>query len=54
MATSAGTRLRCEVCAAEAIVLTAVDPELTCCGRTLSPMARPGEPNSPTSTPRPD
>jgi hypothetical protein len=50
----AGTRLRYEVCGAEAIVLSAADPELTCCGRTLSPMARPSEPSSPTPAPRTD
>jgi hypothetical protein len=41
MATTAGTRLRCEACGSEAIVITAHDPELTCCDRPLSPMGAP-------------
>jgi hypothetical protein len=41
MTASAGTRLRCEQCGAEAIVITAHEPELTCCGRPLTVMTPP-------------
>jgi len=30
-----GTRLRCEVCGAKAIVITAHEPDLLCCGQPL-------------------
>jgi hypothetical protein len=41
MATAAGTRLRCDVCGSEAIVITAHDPVLTCCGQPLAVMTAP-------------
>jgi hypothetical protein len=34
-----GTRLRCESCGSEVLVVKPSDPELTCCGNPLSPMA---------------
>jgi hypothetical protein len=37
----AGTRLRCEVCGSEAIVITAHEPVLTCCGQPLTVMTAP-------------
>ena len=36
MDVKAGTRLRCEECGAELVVIKAEGPELTCCGKPLS------------------
>jgi hypothetical protein len=41
MAPPAGTRMRCEVCGSEAILITAHEPVLTCCGRPLTVMTAP-------------
>ena len=34
--------MRCEVCGAEAIVITSVEPDLACCGQPMTPLANPG------------
>jgi hypothetical protein len=34
-----GTRLRCDECKSEVIVLTGADAELTCCGSPLTVMS---------------
>jgi hypothetical protein len=49
MAATAGTRLRCEVCGSEAIVISAADPELTCCRKPLVPIVTPSGDASPAS-----
>ena len=37
-----GTRLRCESCGSEGIVVKPADAELTCCGSPLVPTFVPG------------
>jgi hypothetical protein len=37
---TAGTRLRCDVCGSEAIVIAAHEPELACCDQPLTPMVQ--------------
>lgn len=39
METKPGTRVRCEECGSELIVVKAADPELTCCDRPVSPLS---------------
>jgi hypothetical protein len=38
----AGTRLRCEACGAEFIIVRAGGPELSCCGKPLAPLTSSG------------
>jgi len=40
----AGTRLRCDNCGSEMVLIKAEGPELTCCGQPLSPLtaSKPG------------
>lgn len=40
-----GTRLRCEVCGSEAIVITSHEPDLLCCGQPITAMAPPSPPS---------
>lgn len=42
MEVKAGTRLRCEDCGSEIIVVRASGPELQCCGKALGPLVPPG------------
>lgn len=42
MDVKAGTRLRCEECGSEFIVVKAEGPALQCCGKDLVEMAAPG------------
>lgn len=46
METKTGTRVRCDSCGSELIVVKAADPELTCCDRPVSPMS-PDKPRGP-------
>lgn len=39
MSIKSGTRLRCETCGSEVLIVKPAEPELTCCGTPLSPMA---------------
>lgn len=42
METKAGTRLQCDTCGSQLIVVKAEGPELECCGQPLAPVAKPG------------
>ncbi len=44
-AIEAGTRVRCENCGSEAVVVRAGGPELRCCGAELTVLSR-GRPSS--------
>jgi hypothetical protein len=37
-----GTRLRCDTCGAELILVKAASPELSCCGKPLEPLTAGG------------
>jgi desulfoferrodoxin-like iron-binding protein len=41
MEQKAGTRLRCETCGSQIIVVKAGDAELACCGKPLAPLVAP-------------
>jgi len=48
MALTAGTRLRCEDCGAEAIIIKAADAELVCCGKEMTATFAPASPSQQT------
>jgi len=50
METKAGTRVRCETCGSELIVVKlgdSAEPELTCCGKPPAPIAPGGSASRP-------